>query len=164
MAVGVATLAMPCATVAQDGGRRELHEGSAIIRAGADEFLIRILCDDRLRPELGFTTEANRITRAETGTTNMVTMRLRQWKDTGDVLITIDGSGLAWVPTPSGAGGVLSMDVVLRPGTVMRNREPVLVTYDMWKAGELPEGEKPFHFEANCAQRDPESPAYRKLR
>lgn len=159
----VLCLAAPGQAPAQDGGGEELREGSALVRRGADEYLIRILCDGS-QPELGFTTEANRVTRAATGgRSNMVTMRLLPWKDTGDVLISVDGGGQAWVPRPASAGGVLSMDVVLRPGVVVREGQPVAVTYDMWKAGEVGGEETPVHFEANCTRRDPDAPAYRKV-
>ncbi len=161
--VGTATL-VPSTGEAQDTDRRRtLHEGSAVVITDQAEYTIRILCDDRGRPELGFTTEANRVTRAATGgQSNMVNLRLRPWKDTEDVSISLDGGGIAWIPQPTSAGGVLSLDVVLRPGTFFRNGQPVLVTYDMWKAGDIPDGETRVHFEANCASRDPSAPSFRK--
>lgn len=154
----------PLTGSAQDEPRRTLHEGSAVVRTDSAEYKIRILCDDAARPELGFSTEANRVTRAATGGRyNMVSLRLRPWKDTEDVSVSLDGAGIAWIPRPTSVGGVLSLDVVLRPGTVMRNNMPVLVTYDMWKAGDIPPGETSVHFEANCRSRDPEAPSFRKL-
>lgn len=143
---------------------RNLAEGSALVRSAENEYTIRIECEDAARPEIGFTTEANRRTRQATGgRSNMVSLRLRPWKDTDDVLIHLDGVGQAWLPRPSSAGGILSMAVVLRPGSFVRNGTPVLVTYDMWKQGDIPDGEIPIYFEANCSQRDPEAPTFRKL-
>jgi len=146
--------------------RRELHPGSAVVRqqGGDSEALIRILCDEAGRPEAGFTTEANRVTRRETGGQyNRTSLRLRPWKDTDDVLITTDW-GIAWVPRPASTGGVLSLNVEVRPNQLQRDGQPVLVTYDMWKAGDVPEGSTVVEFEANCATRDPEAPSWRRLR
>ena len=145
--------------------RRELHAGSALVRrqGGDSEALIRILCDEAGRPEAGFTTEANRVTRAETGGKyNRTSLRLRPWKDTDDVLITTDW-GIAWVPRPASAGGVLDMDVEVRPNQVQRDGRPVLVTYDMWKAGDVPGDRTVVEFEADCVTRDPAAPSWRRL-
>ncbi|MDH3222190.1 MAG: hypothetical protein OEO23_00630 [Gemmatimonadota bacterium] len=162
LTVLTATL-VPIGGQAQDTERRRtLHEGSAVVTTDRAEYTIRILCDDGARPELGFTTEANRLTRQATGRSNMVNLRLRPWKDTEDVSISLDGGGIAWIPQPTSAGGILSLDVVLRPGTFVRNGQPVLVTYDMWKAGDIPDGETHVHFEANCASRDPSAPSFRQ--
>jgi hypothetical protein len=145
--------------------RRELHPGSAVVRQqnGDGEALIRILCDDAGRPEAGFTTEANRVTREETGGRyNRASLRLRPWKDTDDVLITTDW-GIAWVPRPTAAGGLLSMDVEVRPNQLERNGMPVLITYDMWKAGDVPAERTVVEFDANCSTRDPAAPSWRRL-
>lgn len=150
---------------AERAERRELHPGSALVRrqGGDSEALIRILCDEAGRPEAGFTTEANRVTRADTGGKyNRTSLRLRPWKDTDDVLITTDW-GIAWVPRPGSAGGVLSMDLEVRPNQVQREGRPVLVTYDMWKAGDIPAERTVVEFEADCATRDPAAPTWRRL-
>jgi hypothetical protein len=174
MAAAVATVLVPLISTpasaqerarAERAERRELHPGSAVVRqqGGDSEAVIRILCDEAGRPEAGFTTEANRVTRAETGGKyNRTSLRLRPWKDTDDVLITTDW-GIAWVPRPASAGGVLTMDVEVRPNQVQRDGQPVLVTYDMWKAGDVPDESSVVEFEANCATRDPEAPSWRRL-
>lgn len=156
---------VPSPTAAQERARPVLHPGSAVVRPqeGDGEALIRILCDEAGRPEAGFTTEANRVTRAETGGTyNRASLRLRPWKETDDVLITTDW-GIAWVPRPTSAGGVLSMEVEVRPGRLVRDGMPVLVTYDMWKAGDVPDERNVVEFEANCSTRDPAAPAWRRV-
>lgn len=144
--------------------RRELHPGSAVVRekAGDSEALIRLLCDEASRPESGFTTEANRVTRAETGRSNSASLRLRPWQDTDEVLITTTW-GIAWIPRPASSGGVLSLELEVVPPGFVRDGLPVAVTYDMWKAGDLPPERATVQFEANCVTRDPEAPAWRKL-
>ncbi|MGI9627378.1 MAG: hypothetical protein ACR2QM_11130 [Longimicrobiales bacterium] len=158
-------LLAPSLGVSQDSSRARLSEGSAVVQVADDEYTITILCDDASRPELGFTTEANRITREATGRSNMVSLRLRPWKDTDDILVSLEGgtAWAAWMGRPSSAGGVLSMDVVLRPTSLVRDYMPTLVTYEMWQDGDIPDGERQVSFEANCSVRDPEAPSYRKL-
>jgi len=155
----------PSEGAAQDGSRRALSEGSAVVRTDDSEYTITILCNDPSRPDLGFTTEANRITRAATGRRNMVTLRVRPWKDTDDMNVTLEGgtAWTAWIPQPSSAGGVLTMDVVLRPVSFVRDNMPGLLTYEMWQSGDVPERERRVQFEANCSVRDPEAPAFRKV-
>ena len=160
----VALLLVPPSAGAQESVRPELHDGSAVVReqGGDSEALIRILCDEVSRPEAGFTTEANRVTRAETGRSNQASLRLRPWQDTDDILITSTW-GVAWIPRPASAAGALAMEVEVRPPTLMRDNMPVAVTYDMWKAGDLPDERRVIEFEANCGTRDPEAPAWRRL-
>ena len=167
----IAAMLVPTPAVAQERQegqerpRRELHPGSAVVRQqdGDSEALIRIICDEAGRPETGFTTEANRVTRAETGGTyNRASLRLRPWKDTDDVLITTDW-GIAWISRPTSTGGVLPMEVEVRPSRLVRDGMPVLVTYDMWKAGDVPEERTVVEFEANCSTRDPTAPSWRRL-
>ena len=155
-------LLTPAVGVAQPGSRPARAEGSAIVRTEGSEYTITILCDDASRPERGFTTEANRVTRAATGRRNMVSLRLRPWQDTGDVLVSLEGWA-AWIPSPSSAGGVLSLDVVLRPMSSTKGNMPVLLTYEMWQRGEIPEGERAIELEANCSTRNPEAPSFRKV-
>lgn len=144
---------------------RTLQEGSAVVRekGGDGEFTIRILCEDASRPELGFFTEANRVTREATGgKTNGVSLRLRPWEDTGDVLIT-SPLGVAWIPRPTSTGGVLSLSVDVVPASFMEDNALVAMTYDLWTAGKRPDGGGTLEFEANCASRDPDAPSYRRL-
>lgn len=164
LAPAVLILALSGPIAAQED-RYDDHPGSAVVReqGGDAEALIRILCDERSRPEAGFITEANRITRRETGRSNPASLRLRPWQDTDEVLITTSW-GVAWVPRPSSTGGVLSMEVEVGPaGFTRADGQPVAVTYDMWKSGDLPDERTTVVFEANCEVRDPEAPALRSL-
>lgn len=160
----IVPLLVPLTGRAQETSRPVLHDGSAVVREkdGDSEVLIRILCDEASLPEAGFTTEANRLTREETGRSNMASLRLRPWQDTNDVLITSDW-GVAWIPRPVSASGVLDMEVEVRPPIVIRNATPVALTYDMWKAGDVADERNVIQFQANCSVRDPEAPAFRKL-
>ncbi len=161
--LSMGVLASPAEVAAQGAETPNArHPGSAVVTFGQDEFLIRIECRVPSKPELGLTTEPNRITREEVGRSNGTALRLRPWEDTGDILVNAGGK-MAWVPAPTSTGGVLSMQVELYPTTITRNGAPVLVTYDMWKAGEHSGEATVAQFEANCTTRDPEAPAYRKL-
>ena len=161
----VAGLALPAGLSAQRGGGtpNARHPGSAVITVGENEYTIRIECRVPGQPEDGFTTEPNRITREETGGHyNMVALRLRPWQDTGDVVVSLE-HWVQWMPTPSSSGGVLSLDIEMVPSGFQRNGMPELLTYDMWKAGDVPGERTRIRFHANCNTRDPEAPKHRKL-
>jgi hypothetical protein len=155
---------VPTALIADETPRPKLVDGSAVVRVEDAEFKILIRCDDASRPELGFSTEPNRITRAANGGRyNMVNLRLRTWKDTGDVLITLDGY-VSWIPQPASKGETLSLQLDMSPLKVVRDNTPVLLTYDMWTSGDRPPGRKGVEIEAQCGKRDPEAPSYRRTR
>lgn len=161
----VAAVLLPGGGIAQETSQRTESEGSAVVRTegGDSEYKIRIVCENASRPELGFFTEANRITREATGgRSNMVNLRLRPWKDTDEVQIS-STLGVAWVTRPASTGGVLSLSVDVVPASFLEDNMPVAMTYDMWKAGKRPEGGGTLNFEANCSFRDPEAPSYRRL-
>ena len=150
--------------VAEGGDQQSgLFDGSAVVTVDDSEYKIRIQCDTFARPELGFATEPNRVTREATGGQgNTVGLRLRPWKETGDVMVTLERY-VAWIPQPTSTGGVLSLTIDMSPASVMRDNMPVLLTYDMWKSGDRPPGRDGVQFEANCTLRDPEAPSYRKV-
>jgi hypothetical protein len=155
---------VPSVLVADDAPRPKLIDGSAVVRVDDAEYKILIRCDDASRPELGFSTEPNRITRAANGGRyNMVNLRLRSWKDTGDVIISLAGY-VSWIPQPASAGGTLSLKLDMSPIKVVRDDTPVLLTYDMWTKGDRPPGRKGVEIEAQCGQRDPEAPSYRRIK
>lgn len=137
--------------------------GSAVVTVGDDEYTIRIECRVQSRPELGFTTEPDRITREETGGRyNMVTLRLRPWQDTNDVLVSLENY-VAWLPAPASTGGVLTLEVDLSPASMMRDGAAVALTYDMFSSGDRPVGQEGVQFRADCNQRDAEAPSHRKI-
>ena len=145
------------------GGPNARFPGSAVVTVGENEYTIRIECRVQGQPEAGFTTEPNRITREETGGQyNMVTLRLRPWQDTQDVIVSLEGY-VAWIPAPASAGGTLSLELEMSPASVVRNNAPVALTYDMWQSGDRPPGRDGVKFAADCSQRDPEAPSFRKL-
>jgi hypothetical protein len=146
-----------------EGQEQQRFDGSAVIRVDDNEYTIRIECDARARPERGFGTEPNRITRADTGgRSNMVSLRLRQWRDTGEVLVTLDGF-LAWIPRPTSEAGILALDLDMSPTSVVRDGVPTAVTYDMWHSGDRPPGKGGVEIVADCTRRDPAAPSHRKL-
>ncbi len=156
-------LLVPSAGEGQDRTRPTLYEGSAVVRVEENEYTVRILCNDASRPELGFTTEANRLTRKATGRSNMVGLKLRPWKDTGDVIITLNRY-VAWMPQPTAMGGTLSITLNMSPVSQIKDHMPVLLTYDRWTNGDRPPGVTGVEFEARCVDRDPKAPAFRQLR
>ena len=138
-----------------------LVAGSAVIRTDTTEYLIPIECDVASQPERGFSTEPSRITREATGRTSGVNLRLRQWQDTDEVIITFDGY-TAWMARPDSQGAVLTLRVAMSPISVIRDGIPATMTYDMWSSGDRPEGIT-IEFGANCAERDPAAPSSRRL-
>ncbi len=155
-------LVLPTGLDAQEPAPRESDRfpGSARIVVDDNEFLVRLECRVQGRPEAGFITEANRITRGETGRSNAVSLRLRPWQDTDDVVVSLEG-WVAWMPRPTSVDGVLELTVDMAAVSEMRaDGTTVLTTYDMWNAGERPEGRDGIWFEANCAERDPAAPAF----
>ena len=141
---------------------KERYAGTAIIRVNDSEYTIPIECDDPSRPEHGFSTEPARITREATGQTSGVRLTLRSWKETSDLVVSLD-QYVAWVPSQSSNGGVLKMTLDMSPSSVLKEGMPVALTYDMWQAGERPAGIEDVSFEARCDSRDAAAPAFRKI-
>lgn len=160
-----ATALLPPARAGAQGrdAGNDRFPGSAVVTIDDAEYLIRIECRVRGRPEAGLSTEPNRITREATGGRyNMLSLHLRPWQDTGDVLVSVDRY-VAWIPSPTSEGGVLSLELAMSPASVVRQGVPVAVTYDMWKGGDRPAGLDGVRIVANCNARDPEAPAFRRI-
>lgn len=138
------------------------HAGTAIVRVADTEYTIPIECNDSSRPELGFSTEPSRITRQRTGRTSGVRLTVRPWKDTAELVITLDRY-VAWVPTKASSGGVLSMTLNLSPSSVVKDGVPVTLTYERWSAGERARGLDSVSFEANCGVANEAAPTMRKV-
>jgi len=136
--------------------------GSAVVRVGDSEFTIPIECNDASRPELGFSTEPSRITRERTGRSSGVRLTVRPWKDTTDLVISVDRF-VAWVPLQSSSGGILTMTLDMSSASSMVDGVPQALTYDRWKAGDRPAGLENVEFKANCKSRDQSVPAFRKV-
>ena len=141
---------------------KERHAGTAIVRAGGSEYTIPIECNDVSRPELGFSTEPSRITREATGRTSGVRLIVRKWKESSDLVISLDRY-VAWVPSQPSTAGVLEMTLDMSPASSLNNGMPTALTYDMWMDGERPAGITGVYFEARCGYRNPAAPAFRKL-
>jgi hypothetical protein len=154
--VAAAVLLLPVPGSAQGG-----HEGWAVVTVDRAEYTIVIECADAARPELGFRTQLNRVTRAATGRSNGVGLSLRPWEETDDVAIWLD-KYVAWVPRPASAGGELVLEVDMSPMSVVTDGVPGLLTYDMWQRGERAEGRRA-RIRARCGERNGEAPGYRVL-
>lgn len=141
---------------------QDRFEGTAVVRFDGGEYTVPIECDDALRPELGFSTEPNRITRERTGRTNAINIRVRPSSEAEEIIVSLDRH-VAWLPQPESASGTLSMTLDLSPITIMKDGQPVLLTRDMWMNGDRPEGLKDAIVEAQCAVRDPDAPSYKKI-
>ena len=153
---GIALLLSTVLVQAQDR-----FAGSAIVRTDQTEYLIPIDCNDAESPVLGFSTEPSRVTREATGRSSLVNLRLRQWQDTADLVVTLDRY-VAWISIPDTQDSLLSLSLAMSPVTVIRDGLPVTLTHDMWASGDRPEGID-VEIEANCQSRDPAAPTSRRL-
>jgi len=140
----------------------ERHDGTAVVRVNGSEYTIPIECNDASGPEHGFNTEPSRLTRQATGRSSGVRLNARPWKDTSNLIVSLDRY-VAWVPSKRSSGGVLRMMLDMSPASSVKDGIPVTLTYDMWMDGERPAGLENVSFEANCSHRDPAAPAFRKL-
>ena len=142
---------------------QERVEGTATVRVQADEYTIPIECNDAKRPMLGVFTEPARITRERTNRSSGVHLTIRPWKDTDDLIVSLDRY-VAWVSSPPGAGGVLNLlKLDMSPLSKIDNGIPALLSYEDWEKGNRPEGLNDVFIRADCRNRDAESPSFRKL-
>lgn len=141
---------------------QERHAGSAIVRVGDTEYVIPIECYDASRPELGFSTEPSRITRERTGRSNPIRLNVRPWKDTSELIVSLDRY-VAWIPMQASSGGVLNLDIDMSPASSVVDGIPVALTYYRWKTGERAPGLNGVVIIATCGTRDPEAPTSRKM-
>lgn len=136
--------------------------GTATIRVDDKEYTIPIVCDDPMRPASGVYTEAQRVTRERTGRASGVRLNIRPWKDTSQLVVSLDGY-VAWVPAPASGGGTIEMTLSMSPASSLRDGVPTALTYDQWMAGDRPPGIDNVRIEADCRNLDPAAPAFRKL-
>ena len=155
----VVPIVLMTATLAFPGER---HPGSAVVRVEDSKYTIPIECNDATRPELGFSTEPARITREATGRSSGVRLVVRPWKDSPNLVVSLDRY-VAWVPAQPSVAGVLQMKLDMSPASSVKDGFPTALTYDMWMDGERPEGLDNISFEANCSHRDPAAPAFEKI-
>ena len=140
----------------------EPANGTAVVVVGDQEYTIPVSCDDTSRPAAGVYTEPQKVTRERTGRSSGVRLTIRPWKDTSDVVVSLDGY-VAWIPSPASTGGVLKLSLAMSPASYVRDGAPVALTYDEWMAGNRPEGKDSVDIEVNCLALDPAAPAFRKL-
>lgn len=153
--VGLGALLLTAGSVAQDR-----HNGTAIIRVADNEYTIPIECNDSADPNRGFSTEPARITRERTGRSSGVRLNVRPWKETSDLVVSLDRY-VAWVPAPLFAGGAATLD--MSPASSVKNNMPQALTYERWMNGERPEGLRKVFIQADCSTRDSDAPSFRKV-
>jgi hypothetical protein len=90
-----------------------------------------------------------------------VRLTVRPWKETSYLIISLDRY-VAWIPSQSATGGALRMTFDMSPLSILVDGTHKLLTYDEWMAGNRPAGLEGVTFEANCRERDPNAPAFRK--
>lgn len=137
-------------------------DGTAVIRAGDTEYTIPVNCKDAQKPEMGVFTEPARITREKTGRSSGVRLNIRPWKETTDMIVSLDRY-VAWLPLQSSSAGKFELEIDMSPASIMRNNVPAALTYDLWLAGERPEGLKNVWMQVDCNYRDPDAPKSQKL-
>lgn len=148
--------------VATSAYAQERHPGTAVVRVKSQEYTIPIECDDAVRPELGFSTEPSRITREATGRTSGVRLTVRRWKETDELVVSLDRY-VAWVSMSVFANGARGVELDMSPASVLRDYQPVALTYDMWTSGDRPPGLAGVRIEVDCTHREPTAPSFRKL-
>ena len=136
-------------------------DGTAIIRTSDTEYTIPIMCREE-QNGLDIATEPSRVTREATGRSSLIRLNIRPWKETSDMIVTLDRY-VAWLPAQPAADGKLQLEIDMSPSSIVRDGAPALLTYDMWMDGERPEGLKNVWIEADCNVRDPEAPKTKKL-
>lgn len=156
-AVAFAALSLLASAHAQ-----ERHKGTAVVVVEDKEYTITIECEDALRPEAGFSTEPGRVVREQTGRNNPARLTVRQWQDSGDLVVTLDRY-VAWVPAPSSVDGVMSMTIDMSPSSSLKDGIPVTMTHDQWVSGDRPAGVSGVRIVADCKRRDPDAPSYRVI-
>ncbi len=135
--------------------------GSAIVRVADAEYTIPIECNQAAAPQAGFSTEPARITRERTRRSSGVRLTFRPWKETEYFVVSLDRY-VAWVPRAVSSTGILEMTLNLSPASSIVNGIPQALTFDRWMAGERAEGLRNVTFIANCRERDPNAPSFRK--
>ena len=140
----------------------EPANGTAIVSVDDKEYTIPVVCDDPSSPASGVYTEPQRESRERTGRASGVRLTIRPWRETSDVVVSLDRY-VAWVPRPSSAEGVLELTLAMSPASSLQGGVPDALTYDEWMAGERPEGLDDVRIVVNCQFLDPDAPAFRKL-
>ncbi len=140
----------------------EPANGTAIVSIDDKEYTIPIVCDDTSQPAIGVYTEPQRVTRERTGRTSGVRLTIRPWKETGNLIVSLDRY-VAWISLPSSSAGILDMSLAMSPASFLQDGVPVALTYDEWMAGNRPAGLEEVRIEVNCRDLDPAAPAYRKV-
>ena len=134
--------------------------GTAYVRADGTEYIIPIVCREAGLANAGFSTEPSRVTRAATGRTSPARLTVRPWKDTGELVVSLDRY-IAWVTAPETNGTHFSLTVDMSPSSFLRDGLPVTMTYDVWAEGDRPAGLSNVTIDADCSERDPEAPGSR---
>ena len=134
--------------------------GTAVISVDDQEYTIPVVCDDPSSPANGVYTEPQRVSRERTGRASGVRLTIRPWKETSDLVVSLDRY-VAWIPRPSSGDFVLELTLAMSPASSVQGGIPDALTYDEWMAGERPEGLDAVRIAVNCRYLDP--PAFRKL-
>ena len=136
--------------------------GTAVVRAAGTEYVIPIVCREAALANAGFSTEPSRVTRAATGRTSPARLTVRRWKDTDELVISLDRY-IAWIAAPDPTGSRFAMTLDMSPSSFLRDGLPVTMTYDVWSAGDRPAGLQDVVIDADCSERDPEAPGSRPI-
>ena len=146
----------------QSHGQGRAKGTAVVVVDDKEEYTITIECEDAARPEAGFSTEPSRVVREATGRNNFARLTVRPWRDTGELVVTLDRYA-AWIPAPTSADGRFSMVLDMSPSSSIRDGIPVTMTYEQWASGDRPAGLENVRIAADCTRRDPEAPAYRVI-
>ncbi len=140
----------------------ESANGTATVRVDDKEYTIPIVCSDTSSSAVDIYTEPQRVTRERTGRASGVRLTIRPWKQTTDLIVSLDRY-VAWISHSALADGILEITLNMSPTTTLQGLMPVALTYDEWVAGNRPEGLNNVRIVANCSYLDPDAPSYRKV-
>ncbi len=135
--------------------------GKAVVLTDDGEYTVLIECDQD-RPEHGFRTRPNRVTREATGQNNPINVRLRDWQDTDTVVLSVDRY-VAWLPRPTSSGPLLELELEMSPNGDQQGGMPVVMTHERWTAGERFPGTRTVRLRVTCGGGEGTVPGFRKL-
>ena len=166
MSRGLALLALVLAAApavaAQESSKRSYFPGTAVVQVADGEHTIPIDCYVRSRPDLGFTTEPNQVTRLRTGRISSIDLSVGP-ADTDGTHISLEGY-VAKIPNPTSDEGSLSLSVDLTREDASADRVAAVAFARGEGAvgGRAPDALRVV-IEAQCNERVPDAPAYRDL-
>jgi len=149
---------------AQESAKRSYFVGTAVIQVADGEYTLPIDCYAKSRPDLGFTTEPNQVTRLRTGRLSPIDLSITPRSESEEMVIALDGY-VARIPRLSATDGTLSLSVDLsREDTSRGTTSAVAFTRDNAANGLHDADRVRVRIDAQCEERSAEAPAHRTVK